>query len=81
LPIILNQLCTDLDFSVFSPQKIIGGLWVRQCKLHFPPYRLVKFHENPFSCSRERLSGIFVADGKKTKKQKTKKSVKHIRAT
>jgi len=36
------------------------------------------FHENPFSRSRERLSGIFVANGK-SKKQKTKKtSVKHI---
>jgi len=37
-----------------------------------------KFHENPFSRSRERLSGIFVADGKKAKKNK-KTSVKHIR--
>jgi len=33
------------------------------------------FHENPFSRFRERLSGIFVADGKKRKKTYEK----HIR--
>ena len=31
------------DFSVFSPQKIIGApIWIRQRKLHLPRYRLVK---------------------------------------
>jgi len=42
----------------------------------FSPLSFGKFHENPFSRSRERLSGIFVANGKKNKK---KTSVKHIR--
>jgi len=37
-----------------------------------------KFHENPFSRSRERLSGIFVTDGKKIKKKQTKKTEKHL---
>jgi len=35
-----------------------------------------KFHENPFSRSRERLSGIFVVDGKTEKKTKNKKNCK-----
>jgi len=35
-----------------------------------------KFHENPFSRFQERLSGIFVADGKKQKK--TKKNKKNM---
>ena len=33
------------DFSVFNPQKILGGLapiWVWRWKLQPPPYRLVK---------------------------------------
>jgi len=42
----------------------------------FPPYRLVKVYENPFSRYRERLSGIFVMGGKKTKKTKNRK--KHL---
>jgi len=49
----------------------------------FSPLSFGKFHENPFSHSRERLSGIFLTDGKSKKKQKTenrkKTSVKHIR--
>jgi len=54
-----------------APKKLIGGLapiWVWRCKLHFPRYRLEKFHENQFSRFRERLSGIFVANGKSRKK-------------
>jgi len=38
----------------------------------FSPLSFGKFHENPFSRSRERLSGIFVADGKKTEKKQKK---------
>jgi len=40
----------------------------------FSPLSFGKFHENPFSRSRERLSGIFVANGKK-QKAKNKKNV------
>jgi len=36
----------------------------------FSPLSFGKFHENPFSRSRERLSGIFVANEKGKKKQK-----------
>jgi len=64
------------DFSVLAPKNYLGP----SPHLGFPRYCLVNFHENPFSRSRERLPGIFVADGKSKKKQKTKKtSVKHIR--
>jgi len=41
-----------------------------------------KFHENPFSRFRERLSHTFLTDEKKNKKKQKKnkkKSVKHIR--
>jgi len=33
----------------------------------FSPLSFGKFYENPFSRSQERLSGIFVANGKKEK--------------
>jgi len=36
----------------------------------FPAIVWLKFHENPFSRSRQRLSGIFVTDGEKQKKEK-----------
>jgi len=39
----------------------------------FSPLSFGKFHENPFSRSREWLSGIFVMDGKKQKKTNRKK--------
>jgi len=38
-------ITTFRDFSVFSPQKLFGGLapiWVWRWKLHFLPYHLVK---------------------------------------
>jgi len=45
----------------------------------FSPLLFGKFHENPFSRSRERVSGIFLTDGKKKKTKKTEKtSVTHI---
>jgi len=43
-------------------------------QIPFSPLSFGKFHENPFSRSRERLSGIFVANGKKTKKSKKKQT-------
>jgi len=39
----------------------------------FSPLSFGKFHENPFSRSREGLFGIFVANGKG--KKKTKKNL------
>ena len=67
------------DFSVFSPQKLFGGPsphFGMALETPFSPYRLVKFHENPFSRSRERLSHIF--DGRKKNKTKNKKQKKHL---
>jgi len=68
------------DFSGFSRQKIIGGrglvpIWVRRCKLHFPPNRLVSFMKIR-SAVPENGCLIFmhyrVADGKKSKRQKNR---------
>jgi len=46
----------------------------RRFKLHFPPIVWWKFHENPFSRSRERLSYSF---GGRKKQKKTKKKQKN----
>jgi len=69
------------DFSVFSPQKLLGepsphlGMAMQTtCS----PLSFGKFHENPFSRSRERLSHIF-GGRKKNKKKQKKTSAKHIR--
>ena len=60
--------------NVYSLKKLFRGLAsisVRRWKLHFPRYRL-KFHENPFSRSRERLCGIFWRTEKKQKTDRKK---------
>jgi len=70
-------------FQFLAPQKIIRGLspiWLWRWKLHFPPIVWKKFHENPFSRSREWLSHILWRTEKKQNRKKQKKtSVKHIR--
>ena len=72
------------DVSVFSPQKLLGPSphLGTAMQTTFSPLSFGKsFMKNPFSRSRERLSGIFWRT-KKTKKKQTKTektSVKHIR--